>query len=488
MAEEEKKEEGKEPDRQLPGIEPVERYHSISVGGATLNYLSRAGILPLTDEKGKTEAEIFFTAYVVAPEKEGCQRPLTFVFNGGPGSSSIWLHMGACGPRRVKMEPGGWMPAPPFVHEENPATWLDRTDLVFIDPVETGLSRAASEKLIDKFWGYEGDIESVGEFIRLYLSRYRRWGSPLFLAGESYGTTRAAGLADYLVARGIVFNGIVLISTALNLRPIFFQQGDDLPFHLFVPTYAAAAWYHRRLAGEYLKMPLPEFLCEVSDWSETTLALALLKGDRLPPDEYDRVAETLSSYIGIDPSYVKGANLRVNIMRFCKELLRKSKRSIGRLDARFTGIEGDASDAKPEYDPSMTAILATYTSVFNDYLSSRLEVKTDMVYRVMHHFSERKWKWEDNSLPDTGESLRRAMGKNRNMKVLAAQGYYDLATPHMATEYMVSHMNMDPEVRGNLAMKYYHAGHMFYLDSEALLSFRRDVEVFFNECLTGKPL
>lgn len=466
---------------ELPGIDPVERYHEMTLDGKQMKYLSRAGVLPLKDDSGETEAEIFFTAYELKTGGDDAKRPLTFVFNGGPGSSSVWLHMGAIGPKRVCMEPKGWMPRPPFRLEENANTWLDRTDLVFIDPVETGYSRAASEKLIEKFWGYQGDIDSVGRFIRLYLSRYGRWGSPLYLAGESYGTTRAAGLAGDLFNKGVAFNGIVLISTAINLRPIFFGLGDDLPFELFVPTYAAAAWYHRRLDGKYQKMDLEDYLQEVSAWAEDELTAALMKGDRLTGEELDSVAAKLAAYIGLEREYVKGTNLRVNIYRFCRELLRDERRSVGRLDARFKGIEADQVDDMPEYDPSMAAIMPAYTTMFNYFAVSELGVETHLTYRIMQHFKDRKWKWENGMLPHTGEALRSAMSRNHYMKVLVAQGYYDLATPHFATEYMVSHLNLDPEVRKNLSIKYYRAGHMFYLDTDSLGSFRKDVEAFFEE-------
>lgn len=466
---------------ELPGIEPVERYHEMNLNGKRKKYLSRAGVLPLKDAMGETEAEIFFTAYELLEEGTREERPLTFVFNGGPGSSSVWLHMGALGPKRVVMEPDGWMPKPPFQLEENEYTWLGITDLVFIDPVETGYSRGATEKIIDRFWGYKGDIESVGNFIKLFLTRYNRWGSPLFLAGESYGTTRAAGLAGALVNKGVVFNGIVLISTAINLRPIFFGEGDDLPFPLFVPSYAAAAWYHRKLDEEYLKRDLAEFLDEVSRWAESELTVALMKGDRLSDREHEEVAEKLAAYTGLAPEYVKGTNLRINIHRFCRELLREKRRSVGRLDSRFRGIEADQVDDMPEYDPAMLAIMASYTTMFNSYAVSDLQIDTHIPYRIMHHFSDRKWEWENGTLPVTGESLRSSMSKNPYMKVLVAQGYYDLATPFFATEYMVSHMNLDPEVRNNLSITYYNAGHMFYLDTQSLRTFRRDVEKFFTE-------
>ncbi|MEI6171295.1 MAG: PQQ-binding-like beta-propeller repeat protein [bacterium] len=294
-----KVDEGKDKKRKLLGIEPIETHHELVRGKRSLKYVARAGVLPLKDEFGETEAEIFFTAYELEGVKDRSSRPLTFAFNGGPGSSSIWLHMGALGPKRVRMEKEGWMPKPPFRYEDNADTWLDQTALVFIDPVGTGFSRAAKEELDKKYWGFKGDIESVGEFIRLYLSRYERWTSPLFLAGERYGTTRAAGLAGYLVDRGITFNGIILISTVLDLSAIRFVRANDLPFQLFVPTYAATAWYHKKLPPALQKKRLESLVTEVKAWSEGELTLALMKGDRLGASERKVVAKKLAEYTGL---------------------------------------------------------------------------------------------------------------------------------------------------------------------------------------------
>jgi len=467
----------------LAGIAPVETSHQLSVGALDLAYTARAGTVPLKDQEGELEAEIFYTAYELSHVENREERPLTFVFNGGPGSSSIWLHMGAVGPKRVVMEPEGWMPSPPYRLVDNEHTWLAFTDLVFIDPVGTGYSRAAREELRKQFWSFEGDLESVGEFIRLYLTRSQRWTSPLFLAGESYGTTRAAGLAGKLVDQGVAFNGVVLISTALNLRPIFFEQGDDLPFQLFVPTYAATAWYHGKLEAQYQELDLPELLAEVEAWSEGELTTALMKGDRLREEDHERVARKLAGYIGLDPEYVIGTNLRVNIFNFCKELLREHKRSVGRLDSRFKGVEALAVNEKPEFDPSMLAIKPPYTSTFNDYLRSELGVECDLTYRVLNSKVGEEWGWKKGSLPSTGESLRGAMAKNPYMKVLVGQGYYDLATPHFATLYMISHMNIDPELRDNVRIEYYRAGHMYYLDLVSLKASTNHVREFFSSAV-----
>ena len=479
-AEDKQKKESKEKKRELLGLEPVETQHKLRLKDRTIKYTARAGVIPLKDEFGETEAEVFFTAYDLDGVDDAAHRPLTFVFNGGPGSSSIWLHMGALGPRRVRMEKEGWMPPPPYRLEANENTWLDRTDLVFIDPVGTGYSRAAKEDLDKKYWSFKGDIDSVGEFIRLYLTRYGRWSSPLLLAGDSYGTTRAAGLAGHLVEKGITFNGIVLISTAIDLRPIVFGPGDDLPFQLFVPTYAATAWYHKKLDKELLERPLRDLLTEVESWSESDLTVALMKGDRIDEHQRQAVAEKLARFTGLDPDYVLGTNLRIDIFRFCKELLRGEKRSVGRLDSRFKGVEALAVTERPEFDPSMLATTPPYTATFNAYVRSELGVETDLPYETLSMKVNEKWEWEKGALPTTGEALRGAMARNPYMKVFVGQGYYDLATPHFSTQYMISHMNIDAALRGNVQMGTYEAGHMFYLDEDSLADFKSDVDAFIQ--------
>jgi carboxypeptidase C (cathepsin A) len=488
MAENEKvkteaKTEDKEKKRKMLGIEPVETQHELRLKARTIKFTATAGAIPIKDEFDETEAEIFFVAYTLNEANDLAKRPLIFVFNGGPGSSAIWLHMGAVGPRRVKMQDQGWMPAPPYRVEPNEHGWLEFADLVFVDPVGTGYSRAAKEELDKKFWSVKGDIESVGEFIRLYLTRYQRWSSPLFLAGESYGTTRIAGLAGYLVDKGIAFNGVLLISTALSIRLISFEDGDDLPFQLFVPTYAATAWYHKKLEPNLQNRELGDLLEEVEAWSEGEYTVALMKGDRLGEEECQRIAEQLARYTGLELEYVLGTNLRVNIMRFCKELLREENRSVGRLDSRFKGVEAIAVTEKPEYDPSMLAITPPYTAVFNDYVRKELGIHTDLVYESLSYEVNEKWEWEKGKLPNTGEALRSAIAKNPFMKIFVGQGYYDLATPHFATQYMITHMNIDPEFRSNVTMALYPAGHMFYLDVDCLAQHKEDVAEFIQLAL-----
>ena len=466
--------------RKLLGIEPIETQHELMLQGVQYEYIARAGALPLKDVCGETEAEIFFTAYELADIENQSDRPLTFVFNGGPGSSSVWLHMGALGPKRVRMEDEGWMPPPPYRLVANEYTWLNQTDLVFVDPVGTGYSRSINEKLDKKYWSFEGDIQSVGEFICLYLTRYQRWISPLYLAGESYGTTRVAGLAGHLVDRGIALNGIILISTALDLRPIFFGQGDDLPFQLFIPTYAATAWYHRKLAAELQQRPLPDLMAEVETWSERELTVALMQGDRMQASQRQQIAKRLAYYTGLDLDFVLGSNLRIDIFRFCKELLRDENRSVGRLDSRFKGIEPLMVTERPEFDPSMFAIQPPFTTTFNHYVRSELGIETDLTYEILSMKINQSWEWEKGALPAVGEVLRGAMARNPFMKVFVGQGYYDLATPHFATVYMISHMNIDPELRKHVCVTTYEAGHMFYLDQQSLAAFKQDIDQFMG--------
>jgi carboxypeptidase C (cathepsin A) len=363
---------------------PVVTRHEARIGGGrTLRYTVTTGLMPLRDEAGETEANIFYMAYVADRPAGTEKRPLTFSFNGGPGSSSVWLHLGAIGPRRVRMLEEGGMPAPPYELVDNEATWLDLTDLVFIDPVGTGFSRPKKPEQGRKFWGVEGDIQSVGEFIRLYLTRHERWASPLFLVGESYGTTRAAGLSGHLVDRGIALNGIMLVSSILNFQTARFTRGNDTPYPLFLPTYTATAWYHRRLPADLQQKPLRQVLDEVERWASADYPAALAKGDGLSSAERTAVIDRLSRYTGLDKEFLDQSDLRVEIQRFCKELLRDRKRTVGRLDSRFEGIDPTAAGEAPDYDPSMAAIRPPYTATFNDYVRRTLGYKSDLTYYIL---------------------------------------------------------------------------------------------------------
>jgi carboxypeptidase C (cathepsin A) len=467
--------------------EPVVTRHELRLPGRVLRYTVTTGMMPLVNETGETEANVFFMAYVAerpgGPEK----RPLMFSFNGGPGSSSVWLHLGALGPRRVKMLDDGRMPAPPYELVDNDESWLDRTDLVFIDPVGTGYSRPAKPELGKKYWGLQGDIESVGEFIRLYLTRYQRWGSPLFVVGESYGTTRAAGLAGHLVDKGIAFNGIILVSTILNFQTARFTKGNDLPYVLFLPTYTATAWYHQRLPADLQSKPLRTVLDEAERWALGEYMVALARGDRLQGPERQTVIDALARYTGLDKRFLDNSDLRVEIQRFDKELLRDQKRTVGRLDSRFEGVDALPAGERPDFDPSLAAIRPPYTALFNDYVRGALGYKSDLTYHILGG-GIGPWDWgTNNGFADVSEALRSAFAKNPHMKLLVAKGYYDLATPYFAAEYTLSHMGLDPAHRANVRTREYEAGHMMYIDKKELAKLKSDAGDFIRDAIAHRP-
>lgn len=470
--------EAKEPKKPEPFVEeePVVTHHEAVLGGKKRKYTVTAGRMPLRNVEGEIEAQVFYIAYTL--DEPGSKRPLMFSFNGGPGSPALWLHLGALGPKRVSMDPQGEMPKPPFELVDNPHTWLEETDLVFIDPVGTGYSRAHTKEIGEKFWSLNGDIESVGEFIRLYLTRYERWSSPLYLVGESYGTTRAAGLSGHLVSKGIAFSGIVLVSSILNFQTTMFTKGNDLPYKLFLPTYAATAWYHGALDAK-LQADLGDTLQEVEAWAMGEYAKALDQGDQLSASESARIGAKLARYTGLSRDYVAHANLRIKIHAFCKELLRKQRRTVGRLDSRFKGIDLDQTGQFFEHDPSMSALMPPYTSMFNQYVRANLGYKTDLEYQIFGGILS-PWKFGEarEGAPDTADALRAALSKNPHMRVYIASGYYDLATPYFATEYTLAHMGLDPSLRANIETGEYEAGHMMYIHEPCLAQLKRDVAKF----------
>jgi carboxypeptidase C (cathepsin A) len=461
---------------------PVVTKHEIRAGGRTLRYTSTVGMMPIKNRDGETEARIFFMAYTLDNPASRGPRPLTFSFNGGPGSASVWLHLGAIGPKRVRMNSDGTMPAPPFELIDNEQTWLAQSDLVFIDPVGTGYSRAIKPELAQKFFSLNGDIESVGEFIRLYLSRYERWTSPLFLAGESYGTTRASALSGYLIDRGIAFNGIVLISTIMNFETTNFASGNDLPYVLFLPSYAATAWYHKKLPADLQARPLSQVVAEVEPWAEGDYAHALGRGELLTSQERQDVVTKLSRYTGLDARFIDNANLRVPLNLFRKELLRNEKRSIGRLDARFKGYDTNFATDSPDYDASEAAIRPPYTSTFNNYVRSELGYKSDLEYYILGGGITSPWNWNtNNGYVDTSTALRNALAKNPYLKIFVAMGYYDMATPYFAAQYTLHHISLDPSLLKNFSTGHYEAGHMMYIDEKELRRLAADVDKFMQD-------
>ena len=459
---------------------PIVTSHQLQLADLTLAYTATVGMMPLKDEKDKIAAQIFYTAYTLNAEADPAERPLIFVFNGGPGSASIWLHMGALGPKRVDMGEEGFMPPPPYKLVDNAHTWLDLGDLVFIDPVGTGYSRAADPADNEKYWGLDEDLEAVGEFIRLYLSRNKRWTSPLYLAGESYGTTRAAGLAGHLIDRGVAFNGVILISTVMNFQTLRFTKANDLPYALYLPSFCAAAHYHGALNDDLQKRDLRELLHEAAAWAESDYTVALAQGDRIDEKERAAIAEQLSRYTGLSQRFVLGADLRINIMSFCKELLRDDKRAVGRLDSRFIGIMASAEGTSFDFDPSMNAITPPYTAVYNQYVREQLGYETDLNYEILSYKVNENWKYQVGEFPDTSEGLRAAFAKNPFMRVLVAQGYYDLATPFQAAYYSLAHMGLDPALRDNVTISEYEAGHMMYVHEPSLAKLKADAADFIR--------
>lgn len=460
---------------------PVVREAEISVKGRALKYRSTTGLMPLKTEAGEVEAQLFYVAYTV----DGANRPLTVCFNGGPGAGSLWLHLGAIGPQRAKMNDDGSLPPAPYQMEANEATWLEKSDLVFVDPVGTGYSRAKSTDVARKYFGVRGDIESIGTFIRQYLNQTKRWQSPLYLAGESYGTTRAAGLSQWLVDHGISLNGVMLISTVMNFQTLRFQRGNDIPYATHLPTYTAIAWYHKKLPAD-LQKDLRKAVDESRKFAAGDYQLLLYKGDLLTSEERKRGIDQLARLTGLSREFLDRSDLRVEIQRFTKELLRERGLTVGRLDGRLTGQEGSATAETPSFDPSLTAIRPPYTSIMNQYARENLGFEEEKEYFALGGGITAPWDWGiaqigGQGYADTSENLRAALERNPHMKIFIASGYYDLATPFHAVEFTVSHMGLSPELRKNLRWAEYEAGHMMYIHVPSLKKLRVDVDKFYDE-------
>ncbi len=474
------KNENKQPsEKPIETSPPVITKHTLSIGGKTISYTATTGYMKINDEAGKHKANIFFTSYVKDGDKVE-SRPLTFAFNGGPGSASLWLHLGALGPKRVLMGDDGDMPSPPFRTIDNDFSWLEFSDLVFIDPVGTGFSRPAPEEKKEQFHGIKEDAASVGDFIRRYVTQNKRWTSPKFLAGESYGTTRAAALSGYLQdTYGMYLNGILLISSVLDFQTIRFSESNELPYILYLPSYTATAWYHKRLLPD-LQSNLEKAVNEAREFAINDYLLALAKGDRLSDAEYNRIAEKLSRLTGLSKEYVVQSNLRINSERFDKELLRQERRTVGRFDSRFKGIDRDAAGEGPDYDPSYNNVVyGPFAAAVNDYLRSTLGYESDLPYEILTG-KVYPWNWGSagDGFPSVSSTLRDAMTKNPSLKVFVANGYYDLATPFLATEYTMDHLGLDHSLRSNISMEYYPAGHMMYIQKSSLEKLRNDAKKF----------
>ncbi|HTQ27087.1 MAG TPA: hypothetical protein VMI35_03130 [Puia sp.] len=463
--------------------------HSVKIDGKIINYTATAGTLQLKNEKGEPIALFGFVAYSKDGEPDPSKRPLTFAYNGGPGSSSMWLHLGALGPRRVVINDGGLTPPPPYKMEDNNFSILDVTDLVMIDPVGTGLSHPIGKATNKDFWGVDQDIKTISLFIKQFITDQDRWNSPKYILGESYGTTRSAGIAYYLQENlGIQLNGVVLVSVVLDFRTLLFQQGDDISYSMYLPTYAAVAWYHNKLSNK--PADLENFLKEVRTFAGGEYATALQKGDELSAAEKENILNKLVSYTGLSKDYWSKANLRVNEPQFTDELLRGSHETVGRLDARFKGINQDLLSEYSAYDPQSSQISPAYIASFMSYFYGDLKVDKKYDYHVNAYGADGfKWDWTharnggpgDPVTPNTGVDLADAMSKNPNLKVLVLNGYYDLATPFYGTEFTFAHLGLENKIRSNISFKYYEAGHMMYVNPTCLGAFKKDVAGFITE-------
>lgn len=488
---------------------PVVTAHSLTLpGGRVLNYHATAGYLTLRDLsepkeskpkgdkddavdpiKGKAKAEVFFVAYTLDGATDPATRPVTFSFNGGPGSSSVWLHLGAIGPRRAQLSPLGEAPPPPYKVVDNESTWLDRTDLVFIDPVSTGYSRAAAGEGSSQFHGYKEDLTSVGEFIRLYLTHNARWSSPKFIVGESYGTTRAAALSDYLQEKhGIYLNGITLVSSVLNFATISFGPGNNVPYEMFLPTYAAAAWYHKRLPPDLQAKPLTEVTKAAEAFAAGEYAQALDQGSALPEADRSRLAAELSRFTGLPAAYLAQINLREPDDHFFFDLLKDSNRNIGRYDARYTGLRYTPGVTDYDYDPSYEAVYGAFTAAFNDYIRRELKYESDLPYNILTNVEPWSWSTSQNQYLNVADDLRKAIIRHPYLKVWVCCGYFDLATPFFAAERTIDSMNLDPSLRANIRLTYYESGHMVYVHQPSREKLKTDFDAFIESALHVPPI
>ena len=458
--------------------------HRIVLQGIPIDYTATAGNILLKSEEGKDKGSLFYIAYTKDGVKDPSQRPIMFCFNGGPGGAAVWVHLGAFGPKKSLLDDDGFpILPPPGKLVDNEFSVLDMTDLVFIDPMTTGYSRAVPGEDPKEFYGFEKDVESVSEFIRLYVTRNKRWLSPKFLAGESYATTRVSGLANHLQTRyGMFLNGVILISVILNWQNTDWSIGNDMAYIMFLPSYTAAAWYHGKLAPE-LSGNLRETLDKAEEFAINEFALALLKGNKLEPAERATIIKKLSSFTGLSEEFLERSNMRVTEERFYKELLRDQGKTVGRLDTRYTGVDRESAGEAPEFDQSWSIVIGSYVALLNDYIRRELEYENDLPYNFLAGVQPWPLKPGGRGYLNTAEILRQAMHMNPQLKVLVASGYYDFATPYFDADYTIAHMDLAKELQKNITMTYYESGHMMYVRKTAHQKFRKDMENFIRNAL-----
>lgn len=460
--------------------------HSITLGGRKVDFTATAGLLPLKDAEGRTTADIFYIAYTRKGVDDASRRPLTFSFNGGPGSSSVWMHLGLLGPKRVKLREDGFAVPPPYELVENEHSLLDETDLVFIDPVGTGYSRAAKPEDAKNFFGVNEDARSIGEFIRLYTTRHSRWPSPKFLIGESYGTTRAAALSGELLrAHRMNLNGIMLVSTVLNFQTIWGAEGNDLPHILYLPSYAATAWYHKKLPKDLLAQPLAGVLREAEAFAGGEYNQALLMGAALPEARRAEVVGKMARLTGLSAGFIEASDLRVSMSRFNAELLREERLVVGRFDSRHTSPVRDPLSNHAERDPSADAVFSAFASTFNHYVRHELKFEDDRPYNILA--SVGKWNWNaENQFADVSEILADSMTANPFLKVHVSNGIYDMATPWLAARYTFNHLRLPRELMKNITQDDYEAGHMMYLNLPDLRKQKEDLARFVRSAVPAR--
>jgi carboxypeptidase C (cathepsin A) len=449
--------------------------------GQSVNYTATCGFIPIKDDSDVTEAQMFFVAYT----KDGADRltrPVTFAFNGGPGSSSVWLHMGALGPRRAKMNEDGTMPPPPFQIADNEESWLPSTDIVMIDAVGTGYSRPTKPELGAKFYGLQGDLAAFTAFIKGYISEEGRWRSPILVAGESYGGIRVAGLSNSLLQAGVAVNGIISISGVMNFGTIDPAKDNDIPYLSYLPAECATAMYFHKIPDANFKGTIAA--CE--EFASGEYAAALMKGNGLSDVAKKHIAAKLASFTGLSPLYIERSNLRISPFGFRAELLRDNWDIIGRYDGRIVGHNSNGVSQGAEYDPSDAATSPVFTAAFNDYITHELNFHTSETYRITAYRQINGWNYgTDGQTPDTSEMLRRAMEQNPYMKVLLCCGWYDLACPYFGMRYVMDHLGEQKKLEKNIKFQYFPAGHMLYIDTVSRQKFGRDIAEFITSA-TGR--